>query len=345
MNRSGWLACALGCSAQQAEPQPTAEAPVASPPSMPAVVPAVSQGQDCPPGMVRVAGSGRVGMRGNPYGVVQTQHMARVDAPERLCKDAVAGTQGASACWVQTDLVDPILRPREVNGSDFCIERFPFPGSGSEYPVDGMTAGTVALLDEMLQSGRFGPRRLCTATEYQLAVAGPKTNTRFVYGDVAASDRCKAGAVIGSDPACANRETGVAEYGAIHSHWVRADAPFVAAACDAPPCKGAGNRALKVSSYVVMGGTDRVQTRQAPLTPHTWHDHGEPADVGCGDEGWDDQVVICADLTPDYNGPKWPESLVRAEGAWGEVVAAVRESSRVTAGVAQGLGRSICPGR
>ena len=345
MTRAGCMALAIACNTPPAPPQPVEQSSAAAVPSVPFVAPVSERGRDCPPGMVRVAGTGRVGMRGNPYGVVQTAHMQRVDAPERLCGDAVASTEGASACWVQTDLVDPLLRPRDVALTDFCIERFPFPGPGAQYPADGMTAGTVAVLDEMLKTGRFGPRRLCLASEYQLAVAGPKGNARFVYGDVAVPQRCKAGALIGSDASCVNSETGVAEYGAIHSHWVRADAAFVASACDAPPCNGAGNRPLQVGSFVVMGGTDRVQTRQAPLTPHTWHDHGEPADVGCGDEGWDDQVVICADLTPAYSETKWGGSLASAEAAWAEVVDTVRKHSRVTAGLAQGLGRSVCPGR
>ena len=67
--------------------------------------------------------------------------------------------------------------------------------------------------------------------------------------------------------------------------------------------------------------------------------------MGCGDEGWDDQVVICADPTPAYTGDKWPGRLVDAETAWSAVVAATRAGSRVTAGLTQGLGRPVCPGR
>jgi hypothetical protein len=282
-------------------------------------------------------------MKGQPYGVVQTRHMAEVDAPERGCAAAIARTEGATACWVQTDLVDPVLPPREVRISDFCIERQPFPGAGVSYPVDGMTAGTVALLDELLRTGKYGPRRLCSATEYQLAVAGPTANYRFVYGDRADPARCKPGQKIGSDSRCTNPETGVAEYGAIHSHWVIADPDFVQASCASPPCMGAGNRALRVGSYVVLGGTSRVQTRQAPLTPHTWHDHGEPADVGCGDEGWDDQVVICADPDPAYGSDDPSQALIDADRAWAFVAGAVRRSGRVTEGLAQGLGRVVCP--
>jgi hypothetical protein len=282
-------------------------------------------------------------MRGDPYGVVHTQHMASVDAPERMCPDALSAADGSSACWVQTDLVDPVLRPRVVSGPDFCIERAPFPGMGAAYPVDGMTAGTVAQLDAMLKTGRFGTRRLCTVTEYQLAVAGPSRNQRFIYGDRADSSICRAGRPIGSDRRCENPETGVLEYGAIHSHWVTADAAFVASACDSPPCLGAGSRPVQVGAYVVAGGTDRVQTRQAPLTPHTWHDHGEPADVGCSDEGWDDQVVICASPDPIYDSEVLPPETVASETAWRGVVQATRQSGRITGGIAQGLGQPLCP--
>jgi hypothetical protein len=165
----------------------------------------IARGAGCPIGMVRVSGTGTTGMRGDPYGVVHTRHMARVDAPERMCPDALSAAVGSSACWVQTDLVDPVLRPRAVSGPDFCIERAPFPGMGSPYPVDGMTAGTVAQLDAMLKTGRFGTRRLCTVTEYQLAVAGPSRNQRFIYGDRADSSICQAGRPIGSDRRCATR--------------------------------------------------------------------------------------------------------------------------------------------
>jgi len=342
-----WVALVSLCTAC-AEQSPVAVTVSPSPEaaiSQPAAVPdlGVERGQGCPPGMVRVHGEGTVGMRGQPYGIIPTRHLATVDAPERQCSAAVAGTRGATACWVQTDQVDPVLTPRTVSVPDFCIEALPFPGAGAEYPVDGMTAGTVALLDELLATGRLGSRRLCTTTEYQLAVAGPTSNLRFVYGDIADSGRCQAGQAIGSDPDCRNPETGVFEYGAIHSHWTRADSSFVASACAKPPCKGAGNRVLKVGAFVVAGGTNRVQTRQAPLTPHTWHDHGEPADPGCGDQGWDDQVAICA--TPDarYDQPAWPVALEAAESAWAAFGAATRAQGRITDGIAQGLGRPVCP--
>ncbi len=326
------------------------DSPSATPvgPNEQAFPPTVAQGlavhsTGCPPGMVRIQGQGTVGMRGQPYGVVQTGHMEKVDAPERMCPSAIARTPGATACWVQTDLVDPVLMPRKVAIADFCIDVLPFPGAGVPYPMDGLTAGTVALLDELLKTESFGGRRLCSATEIQVATAGPTSNLRFIYGDQRNAARCRAGLAIGADPGCKNPETGLREYGAIHSHWARADADFVAAACDEPPCRGAGNRILKVGAYVVMGGTSRVQTRQAPLTPHTWHDHGEPAEAGCTDQGWDDQAAICASLNPAYGPGELPRELLRAEKAWAEVVAATRSSGRVTAGIAQGLGRKVCP--
>jgi hypothetical protein len=122
-------------------------------------------------------------------------------------------------------------------------------------------------------------------------------NQRFVFGDKYVSGRCESDEkrVVGGDPECRNSETGVIDYGAVHSHWVVADQPFIDSACEQPPCRGAGSRVLQAGSYVVMGGTNRVQTRQAPYTPHTWHDHGEATVDACGFDGWDDQPVICAD--------------------------------------------------
>ena len=118
---------------------------------------------------------------------------------------------------------------------------------------------------------------------------------------------------------------------------------MVAHACAAPPCKGAGNRPLAVGSYVVMGGTDRVQTRQAPLTPHTWHDHGEPAQVGCGDQGWDDQAVICADPDPRYSMDTMSAVIMAQEGAWASLRSRVRKTGRISQGLEVGLGRAVCP--
>ena len=233
-----------------------------TPPAQPA-----SPDAPCPPGMVLVDPTGTVGMVGWPYGIVATAHLDKVEAPEADCPAALAAADGASACWVQTDLVDPVLAPRAIAGAPFCIERHPFPGKGARYSADGMTTWDAAQLDELLASGKVGPRRLCTFTELQAAVAGPKANRRFVYGDTAIEMRCgMAGPLgteppIGSDPTCSNPETGVHEYGAVHSHWVRADADFVAHACDAPPCAAAGDRPLVVGHLVVAGGTGRAAPR------------------------------------------------------------------------------------
>jgi hypothetical protein len=302
----------------------------------------IKRGSGCPAGMVLVQGTGVIGMRGQPYGVVRTGHLARVDAPELGCGEAVARTPGATACWVQTDEVDPVLRPRAVAVPEFCIEALPFPGAGAPYATDGLTTWGAARLDELLQTGRFGTRRMCTSTELQLAVAGPLANSRFVYGDIADPARCPANGPIGADPSCRNLETGVHEYGAIHSHWTRADGDFVAAACDAPPCSAAGNRDLSTGMYIVVGGTSRVQTRQAPLTPHTWHDHGDPSRAPCSDRGWDDQPVICA--TPEVSYDAVPLSAARKgqDDAWSKVIAVARSTGRVADALTFGLGRVIC---
>jgi hypothetical protein len=64
----------------------------------------------------------------------------------------------------------------------------------------------------------------------------------------------------------------------------------------------------------VLGGTGRLQTRQLPLSPHTWHDHGAPTPAGCDAMGHDDQPALCAD--PD---PRWaladPALLDESRGA------------------------------
>jgi len=283
--------------------------------------------------MVLISGEATVGMRGQPYGVVETAHLDKVDAPEKGCEEAVRNTPGATACWVQTDLVDPVLAPRSVKLASFCIEQFPFPGAGSAYSEDGLNVWTASQLNEMLKSGQFGRRRLCTASEFQVAVAGPKTNQRFVYGDEFTEGRCD-GDTIGFDRRCRNSETGVHEYAAVHSHWTIADKAFVDSACRQEACLAAGNRPLRVGMYVVMGGTKRAQTRQAPHTPHTWHDHGDPTQDACGFVGWDDQPAICADPGMVDVGP---------ESAWTNFVAKVRSTRSMTTALQAVTGKSICP--
>jgi hypothetical protein len=283
--------------------------------------------------MTLVSGSGTVGMRGTPYGIVHTAHLARVDAPERGCDAAVAAQDGASACWVQTDLVDPVVRARSVSVQPFCIETHPFPGLGAQYTKDGMSVWDVHKLNELFKTGRFGARRLCTMTEFQSAVAGLSANQRFVFGDRYRAGICE-GKTIGADLLCKNPVTGLMDYGAVHSHWVLADEPFIGAACDAPPCTGAGNRALVPDAYIVAGGTNRVQTRQAPYTPHTWHDHGEPTVDACGFEGWDDQPVVCAGPRPDT-----PDERL----AWKNFEQDVRTSGSMRTALSSALGGPICP--
>jgi hypothetical protein len=300
------------------------------------------QGPGCPSGMVRVSGQGTVGMRGQPYGIVHTRHLARVDAPEAGCSLAIAQTAGASTCWVQTDEIDPVLRPREVSVEDFCIEAFPFPGQGGNYTLDGLTAWGAERLDELLATGKYGSRRMCTASEWQLAVAGPTRNQRFVFGDKGDPGRCLGSQRIGTDGECRNRETGVHEYGAVHSHWTQADADFVLGACDKPPCRAAGNRQLKAGMYVVMGGTNRAQTRQAPLTPHTWHDHGDPMVGPCDNRGWDDQPAICATPSRGTDPPGDGEDAQAQSRAWAEFVAFARETGSMSQALQLGLQRSIC---
>jgi hypothetical protein len=241
-----------------------------------------------------------------PYGLVETASLERVEAPEARCPDAIAATPGASACWVQTDLHDPIVTPHDVTVESYCIASHPFPGAGGRYPMDGLTTWDAQLFDELLKSGQYGERRLCTFTEYELAVAGPKANQRFVFGDDYDPASCPSGddTPIGANPACQNLETGVYEYGAVHSQWVLLDEPLVAWACETDEtCAASGGRRLDERTesgdlairYIVAGGTNRGQTRQAPHTPHTFHDHGDPTGPeGCDSWGWDDQVAVCA---------------------------------------------------
>ena len=266
---------------------------------------------DCPPGMVYVPpGTYTTGMKPPiPYGVVDTTQMAVVDAPERGCEAAIRETPGASACWVQTDLKDPVVPLHEVTLTGACVERLPFPGGGL-YTPDGLTPRDVALMEELLRSGIFGPRRLCTFSELEVAAAGPTQNLRFLTGDAAEPQRCAAdeSVPIGERPLCQNPETGLGEYGAVISQWVIADLDFAKSAC--PPgaaCLAAGGRPMLNERgepnvrYVVAGGTRRAQTRQAPLTPHTWHDHGDPGgQAGCESFGWDDGPAVCADPDPRY---------------------------------------------
>lgn len=264
-----------------------------------------------------------------------------VEVPESLCDEALLAHGDARACWVQTDEVDPVVGPREVSLEPFCIDAMPFPGRGHLYTSDGMTAWDAQLLSELMESGRFGSRRMCSFTEFQAAVAGLEANRAFIYGPKHLSQRCQSGKAIGTDSVCKNSETGVHEYGAIQSHWVRADADFVAHACDTPPCTGAGGLLLEAGDLIVAGGTDRLQTRQAPLTPHTWHDHGEPNPEGCDDMGHDDQPVICADPDPGYSG-ELPGRLQAGELAWEEFRWKAANSGTVGAALEHSWGAPAC---
>ena len=300
----------------------------------------------CPPGMVLVDGTGTVGLTADRYAVVETAGRAVVDAPESECPAARSSFPESIACWVQTDEVDPVIPSRMVQTPSFCIDAHPFPGEGSAWTTDGMTAWDAQALERLLETGRYGTRRLCTMTEFQLAVAGPVGNRPFIYGTEQDGARCPVDGDIGADPGCSNPETGVHDYGAVRSHWVRADAPFIAHACDAPPCRGAGNRPLTEGHYIVAGGTARVQTRQAPLTPHTWHDHGVPNPAGCDDMGHDDQAVICADPTPRYGGLLGLDAETLAEeDSWSQLVTVARDTRSMTRMLEQGLGETVCPPR
>ena len=296
----------------------------------------------CPPGMVFVSGGGTVGVDPSRFAVVHTRGRPTVVAPEAECPAALATVDDPVACWVQTDLVDPVLRPRAVTLDGFCVDRHPFPGPGARYTVDGMTAWDAQVLRDLLASTSLGGRRLCTASELQVAVAGPIGNRPILYGPRHRPERCPADAPIGQDPLCTNPETGVFEYAAVHSHWVEADPAFVAAACDRPPCLAAGRRALTPGMLVVLGGTGRRQTRQAPLTPHTWHDHGRPAPTGCDAMGHDDQPAICATPSPAWG--RHDAAMVAAEARWREWVAVARETGRMDRFLDHGVGGRSCPG-
>ena len=281
----------------------------------------------CPPGMAWVpAGTYTTGMESpDLYAIVDTTVMEVVEYPERQCPDALKRDRDAIACWVQTDLHDPVVTRHEVEVNGYCMDRLPFPGGGP-YAPDGMSTWDAERLEEMLETGYFGPRRLCGYTEYELAVAGPTTNQRFVYGDTPNPDACADSekTEIGAMESCRNAETGLAEYGAVISQWVRLDETLVDWACgpegaSQDACRASGGAQLTerrddgsfTTRYIVAGGTRRVQTRQAPFTPHTFHDHGQvTGQGGCDSWGWDDGPAICATPDPAYarcrtdeNGP------------------------------------------
>lgn len=342
----------LGCGGGPAAEGPGSSAPwsvYSGPGASPAVGAATAAGGGwpegpavgCPPGMLRVEGRGRIGLE--PAAVRALRAEALGDqTPEQAC-------EGAPLCWVQTDLVDPILRPAPVELAPFCVDAWPFPGPGARYTEDGMTAWDAHQLDVLLKGGGLGGRRLCAASELQAAAAGLRLNAPLLYGaardparcDGAAALRGEVEAPIGVDPACRNPETGLGEVFTRHAHWVVLDAPFVARACAAPPCKAAGNRPLSAGMFAVLGGTGRLQTRQLPLSPHTWHDHGAPTPAGCDAMGHDDQPALCAD--PD---PRWAladPALLDEEARWRALVAVAVASRSMTAFLEAGLGRAVCP--
>ncbi len=246
-----------------------------------------------------------------PYAPVDTTKMAVVEAPETECPAALVAHPGTEVCWIQTDLRDPVVTAHTVTLGDYCIERLPFPGGGP-YPPDGMTTYDASRFEELLGSGSFGSRRMCTFSEYEVAVSGGSANHRYVYGDRPEPGRCPTTekADIGSHPDCADPGTGIAEYGAVISQWVLNDDELVAWACSREEgCPASGGARLDERNesggfktrYLVAGGTRRMQTRQAPYTPHTFHDHGQVSGPeGCDKWGWDDGPAVCADPDPRY---------------------------------------------
>ena len=304
-------------------------------------VSALSADAQCPPGMVLVAGEGLVGLQIERYAVVRTADRTAVIDPQSECPAARDKISDSIACWVQTDMVDPVLAPRLVRLEPVCVDAFPFPGRGHTYTADGMTAWDAQTLSVTLDGENHGGRRLCTATELQASVAGLQGNRPFVYGARHDPARCPKDRPIGTDPACSNPETGLHEYGAVHSHWVVADAAFVAAACDQPPCKAAGNRPLSEGMLVVLGGTGRLQTRQAPLTPHTWHDHGRPTPTGCDAMGHDDQPAICATPSPAWGAHS--EAAVAGEARWRRLLDVARRTGRMDRMLDLAVDGRACP--
>ncbi len=300
----------------------------------------LAPGAVCPPGMVLVEGQGLLGANPGDWAVVETAGRAEVIAPETECAAALAAHPRPIGCWVQTDLVDPVLRPRSVSLAPFCVDAYPFPGQGHRYTTDGMTTWDARVFQNVLSRGNYGGRRFCTATELQAAVAGLPANQAVIYGDQHDPRRCPLEQPIGTDGSCRNERTGVHEYTAVVSHWVVADEDFVAHACDGPPCRAAGNRPLTPGMLVVLGGTGRVQTRQAPLTPHTWHDHGKAVPLGCDDMGHDDQPAICATPSPGW-GANDP-SLWAGERAYQALVSVARASGRVDRMLADAVGGEVC---
>jgi hypothetical protein len=302
-----------------------------------------------------------------PYAVVDTTGMAVVEAPESLCDAALAEHPGSSACWVQTDFHDPVVTLHEVSIRDYCIEEAPFPGRGVPNPPDGLTSWDASLLDEILSSGLYGPRRMCAFTEYELAVAGPRSNLRFVYGNEARPQLCPRSeeTPIGSHPECRNPETGLYDYGAVIGQWVLTDDALVHEACVLTEhCRVSGGARLDEKNpdgtykirYLVAGGTHRIQTRQAPFTPHTWHDHGQVSGPeGCDDWGWDDGAVICASPDARYlrcaeePGGEGCAELARMEASWSRLLTWCR-GRRMTACLSRALsevrGKRVkaCPG-
>ncbi len=314
------------------------------------------QPSPCPPGMVLVeGGSYRTGMEEPlPYAIVDTTQMAVVEAPEEQCPQAMADAPGTTACWVQSDYSDPVVTAHDVEVESYCIDQYPFPGQGAPNPPDGFTTWDAHLFEGMLASGIYGPRRMCSFTEYELAVAGPRSNLRYIYGDLPHPEYCatREADPIGSHPQCRNPETGLYDYGAVISQWVKLDDVLADLICVRPEgCKMAGGERLDArfddgrykAEYLVAGGTHRVQTRQAPHTPHTFHDHGQmTGQGGCDEWGWDDGMVVCAEPDPRYRScaaePGSPAcaELWKQESAWQELVGWCRDQ-RITHCLSRGL--------
>ena len=129
--------------------------------------------------------------------------------------------------------------------------------------------------------------------------------------------------------------------------------PFLCPWACAPgrPCKASGGARLDQvdaqgnykTRYLVAGGTRRVQTRQAPYTPHTFHDHGQVSGAdGCDKWGWDDGAAVCADPDSRFQtcgaAPEGPgcDLLAQEEAKWRDLLAFCH-GRRMTECLNQGL--------
>ncbi len=192
--------------------------------------------------------------------------------------------------------------PVALDVDPFCVGIFPLPGRpGDHWPADGLEAMEVPRMEGWLHGAGV---RLCSADELVWATAGGTANRPYATG-LSPPRTCEPSfswpdmKPFGSWPDCV-------------SPWGLRDLHVASSWATASPAIDEARMAHRRGPYVVVGGTNRLDTFYAPTNfGHHLHDPGDPP-------FFDDQLRACA--TPGAVEAATWEILKEAMAAQGSFV-------------------------